>query len=265
MPELTGSVGQGGANRSEDVQRVQQRLAVHGFDTGSTNGVCDARTILEIRAFQHSFTDSPDGRVDAGGATWRRLSADPGAVAAAAALAKLEAKPAAGSFNVGLTAVSNSTMLSLFGNPRADYTQDCQNVTNALLSRNIATEKVGPFNARGLKPALASLRAVFADVLTEQPAVHAALGTAGMLCARLQRDPNPTRAISNHSWGTAIDLTINGVLDTRGDNRVQHGLTLIAPIFNRHGWVWGALFPVEDSMHFEVGLELARQIKTKLT
>jgi len=32
---------------------------------------------------------------------------------------------------------------------------------------------------------------------------------------------------------------------------VQHGLTLIAPIFQRHGWCWGAAFRKEDGMHFE--------------
>ena len=75
------------------------------------------------------------------------------------------------------------------------------------------------------------------------------LGTAGMLCCRLVR--GSATAISNHSWGTAIDLTLDGVLDVYGDDKVQYGLTLIAPIFNRHGWYWGAAFRTEDGMHFE--------------
>ena len=49
------------------------------------------------------------------------------------------------------------------------------------------------------------------------------------------------------------------MLDARGDNKVQFGLTLIAPIFNRHNWYWGAGFPTEDGMHFEVSLQLLRQ------
>jgi D-alanyl-D-alanine carboxypeptidase len=65
-----------------------------------------------------------------------------------------------------------------------------------------------------------------------------------------------TTAISNHSWGTAIDLTLEGILDTYGDGRVQVGLTLIAPIFNRRGWYWGAAFRKEDGMHFEASKAL---------
>ncbi|NPT47993.1 hypothetical protein GNZ12_43250 [Paraburkholderia sp. 1N] len=44
------------------------------------------------------------------------------------------------------------------------------------------------------------------------------------------RGSTSTTKNSNHSWGTAVDLTIAGVLDTRGDNKVQVGLTLLCPI-----------------------------------
>ena len=80
------------------------------------------------------------------------------------------------------------------------------------------------------------------------------LGSAGMLCCRFVR--GSTTSISNHSWGTAIDLTINGVLDKRGNGQVQYGLALIAPIFNQHGWYWGAGFATEDGMHFEISQDL---------
>jgi hypothetical protein len=95
------------------------------------------------------------------------------------------------------------------------------------------------------------------DIKAEQPDVHAALGTAGMLCCRLVR--GSTSSVSNHSWGTAVDLKIGGVLDPRGDNKVQFGLTLIAPIFNRHKWYWGAGFPTEDGMHFEISQQLLKK------
>jgi hypothetical protein len=78
-----------------------------------------------------------------------------------------------------------------------------------------------------------------------------------MECARLVRGSQ--HSISNHSWGTAIDLTLNGILDRRGDDRVQQGLVDIAPIFNQHGWFWGAGFGTEDAMHFEIGDELIRR------
>ena len=102
-----------------------------------------------------------------------------------------------------------------------------------------------------------------ADIQTAQPAVYRALGTAGMLCCRLQR--GSSTAVSNHSWGTAIDLTLEGVLDAYGDGMVQYGLTLIAPIFNRHGWYWGAAFSKEDAMHFEGSRRLIDEWAGKLT
>jgi len=165
------------------------------------------------------------------------------------------ARPAV--MNAGLSSAKQTTMLSLLGNPRSGYSTECQPIQNATLAALVVIENVGPFRARGLKPVVDSLRAVMTEIAATQPAVHAVLGTAGMLCARFVR--GSTTSISNHSWGTAIDLTIAGVLDTRGDNRVQYGLTLVAPAFNRHGWFWGAAFGTEDAMHFEVGEALIRQ------
>jgi hypothetical protein len=131
-------------------------------------------------------------------------------------------------------------------------------VTNPTLKALIELASVGPFRVRGLRPAVASLTEIMAEIRAVSPDAHAGLGSAGMLCARLVRNTT-TNAISNHSWGSAIDLTLDGVLDTRGDNLVQEGLTRIAPIFNQHGWFWGAGFRTEDAMHFEAGDALIRQ------
>jgi hypothetical protein len=159
--------------------------------------------------------------------------------------------------NGGVSSAKQTTMLSLLGNPRGDYDDSCREVTNPRLRDLIVVEDVGPFRARGLAPAVRVLTTVLAEIERQEPEVSAGLGTAGMLCARLVRDSRS--AISNHSWGTAIDLTLDGVLDRRGDRRVQIGLTRIAPIFNRHRWFWGAGFRTEDAMHFEASDELIRQ------
>jgi Putative peptidoglycan binding domain/D-alanyl-D-alanine carboxypeptidase len=162
--------------------------------------------------------------------------------------------------NTGLSAARQITMKSLLGMPRGSFTDDCLPVTNTALKSLIKTEDVGPFRATGLAPALDALKAVLADIRQEEPEVFAGLGTAGMLCARLVR--GSAVSISNHSWGTAIDLTLNGQLDPRGDqNRTtQRGLALIAPIFNRHKFYWGAGFPIEDSMHFELSDQRIREL-----
>jgi hypothetical protein len=141
-------------------------------------------------------------------------------------------------------------MIKKFGKPRESMSADCQPITNAALKEQVVTASVGPFKVTGLKLAVDSLRGVMQEISTKHPEVYTALGSAGMLCCRYVR--GSTSSISNHSWGTAIDLTLHGLLDKRGDGMVQYGLSVIAPIFNRHGWYWGAAFNTEDAMHFEV-------------
>ena len=64
---LRGSVGQGGENLPEDVEMVRGLLADHGFIN------IDLNTAIE--QFQRTLgMESPDGRVDPGGRTWRGLT-----------------------------------------------------------------------------------------------------------------------------------------------------------------------------------------------
>lgn len=160
--------------------------------------------------------------------------------------------------NEGLNSARQITMLSLLGNPRGSYSRECQAITHPTLRRMVVTRNVGPFRVTGLAPAVDSLEEVLADIRTAEPEVFEALGTAGMLCARLVRGSNSS--ISNHSWGMAIDLNLNGQLDNPGNGRTQVGLARIAPIFNRHEWYWGASFPREDAMHFEVSDQKVRKM-----
>lgn len=160
--------------------------------------------------------------------------------------------------NAGVRSAKQQTMLALLGNPRSSYAVDCQPVTNPTLKGMIVLEDVGPFRVTGLKPAVDDLRAIFSSVKANNPNLYAVLGTAGMLCCRLVRGTQ-TGAISNHSWGTAIDMKINDELDRRGDGKVLQGLVELAPFFNKQGWFWGADFGTEDGMHFEVGDERIRE------
>lgn len=160
--------------------------------------------------------------------------------------------------NPGVSSAKQVTMLSLLGSPRKNFDEHCRPVEqNAKLAQLIKTDDVGPFRATGLIPALASLKLVFADVKTANRPLYDAVGSAGMFCARLVR--GSTHSISNHSWGSAIDLLIEGKLDVRGDGNVYQGLVDIAPFFNKEGWFWGAGFRTEDAMHFEVSDQKMRQ------
>jgi hypothetical protein len=265
---ITASVGQGGVNKAADVRVVQELLLARGFSTiGRATGVCDDATIGAVVAFQRGYLRSPDGRVDPGGRTWRHLAGTYAGTAVeppedTSPVTRTVARPAPQTINVGLTPVNNDFMLARLGAPRSSYATTCQEPTNERLRRNLVLDTVGPFRVTGLLPAVLSLKAVMADIAREQPRVYRALGTAGMLCCRYVR--GSTTSISNHSWGTAIDLTLDGVLDAYGDDKVQVGLTLIAPIFNRHGWFWGAAFRKEDAMHFEGSRAEVEQWATQL-
>lgn len=81
MAQIGGSVGRGGVNATGDVLLVQQLLNGHVLSLGvprlEEDGVIGANTIGAIRKYQQIALGmaKPDGRIDAGGGTWRALSA----------------------------------------------------------------------------------------------------------------------------------------------------------------------------------------------
>jgi len=79
MSDLLQSVGQGGRNLRADVETVQTLLKAKGYDPGIVDGRCGQGTIGAIRRFQATFMSNPDGRIDPGGGSWRRLSGSGGA------------------------------------------------------------------------------------------------------------------------------------------------------------------------------------------
>ncbi len=160
-------------------------------------------------------------------------------------------------FNKGITQPRNRTMLSILGQPRGQYGTDCQGITNPKLKALVETRQVGPIRVTMLKPALDSLERIAAKLKETEPDLHDALGTAGGLCVRLIRGSRSS--ISNHSFGTAIDVKLQGKLDGFGDGGTQFGLLLLAELFNAEGWYWGATYRREDSMHFEVGEETLKK------
>ncbi|MTH98026.1 M15 family metallopeptidase [Roseibium sp. RKSG952] len=161
------------------------------------------------------------------------------------------------SANDGLSFASPSFLQQLIGLPRKGLTDDCQPATNPRLKELLLTEDVGPINARMLKPALISLRQVFANVQVFEPELYARIKSAGSLCVRRIR--GSIGSASAHAYGLAVDINIDGVLDTLADGKTQLGLILLADFFKKEGWIWGAGFSREDSMHFEVSREKLEQ------
>lgn len=155
--------------------------------------------------------------------------------------------------NNGLTVATPSFLADLLGLPRENLTDDCQSATNTKLAGLLKTENVGPIDARMLEPALISLRQVFANVQVFEPELYARIKSAGSLCVRRIR--GSTSSASAHAYGLALDINIDGVLDSLADGKTQLGLILLADFFKKEGWIWGAGFSREDSMHFEVSKE----------
>ena len=74
---ISASVGRGGVNRSMDVMTIQKLLNNKTHAGLIADGVCGQKTIEAILAFQRTFLPNPDGRIDPGGSSWRRLAAGP--------------------------------------------------------------------------------------------------------------------------------------------------------------------------------------------
>lgn len=173
---------------------------------------------------------------------------------------KLVPKPSAESVNSGRSPLSQSAVMGHFGEPAAVKTVNCGNVSNSKLSKALVTQSVGVFRVTGHKAAVADLVLIFASIKAADPDLYKLLGSAGMLCVRKVRGGD---AWSNHSWGFAIDLTIAGMLDKRGDDMVQQGLLDLYKHFHKQGWFWGIEFHTEDSMHFEMSLERFNELKNR--
>jgi len=152
--------------------------------------------------------------------------------------------------NRGMDTPSSGFLEGFLGRPRQVLTDDCESMENPKLAAMLQTRDIGPVKVRMLAPALESLDRVFAKIKDTDAELFSRINTAGALCVRRIRGTQT--ATSSHSYGLAIDLNIDGRLDTLGDGKTQLGLTILADFFNAEGWIWGAGFSREDSMHFEV-------------
>jgi len=174
-------------------------------------------------------------------------------------LTKLVPRPSADSINTGLSSCRAQTLRQRFGSPRANYSQVCQGVTGQLLKKHITTGTWFGHKVTGLSYAINSLKRIETKIRANHPELIGHVGHQGMLCCRFQR--GSFTAISNHSWGTAIDLAFDGEVDRRGDDMCQAWLLLVYPYFHEEGWYWGSEFKTEDSMHFELADETVRNMK----
>lgn len=156
--------------------------------------------------------------------------------------------------NEGLTSVGIATLTETFGIPAPALSDQCTEPTSPRLLAALETREVAGLRVRMVRPALDSLERVLTRVQADYPDLFAQLRTYGAFCVRLIR--GSTDSISRHAFGIAIDLSIGGTLDAMGDGKTQFGLIILSEYFYEEGWIWGAAFGREDSMHFEVSAEL---------
>ena len=152
--------------------------------------------------------------------------------------------------NRGLEVAGSDYLEAALGRPRDVLSDTCQPMTNENLRSKLVLTEVGPIRVNMLQPAVDSLRRAFANVERADPDLYARINTSGSLCVRRIR--GTTNRLSTHSYGLAVDLNIDGQLDNFTDGKTQLGLTILADFFHAEGWVWGAGFQREDSMHFEI-------------
>jgi hypothetical protein len=151
-------------------------------------------------------------------------------------------------YNVGLTRPTTPPCKTGLGS--ASHVLAEQAVTNTALARRMVTRGVGPLSGHwprlgdhqpGCDHDLRRLRS--ASCL---PRAGDSRHAVRSLRARV--DDQHLEPLVR----TAIDLTIDGMLDPRG------ALHLIANNFNAAGWFWGAGFTTEDAQHFEAGSALVQ-------
>ncbi|MEO0387072.1 MAG: M15 family metallopeptidase [Pseudomonadota bacterium] len=159
--------------------------------------------------------------------------------------------------NKGLTVPSRSYLVEVLGRPREELGDTCQGMTNEKLRAMLYLGDVGPIRVRMLQPAVDSLIRVFERVRATDQDLYDRINTSGSLCVRRIRGTQST--LSSHAFGLALDINIDGQLDTLGDGKTQLGLTIMADFFKQEKWIWGAAFSREDSMHFEVSRELLEE------
>ncbi len=165
--------------------------------------------------------------------------------------------PAPQDINTGLSPARPYTMLSLLGKPGA-LTRECSRITNPRLHAQMVTHHFNNFSVTGWRPAIDALVRAMTHMYERDRALHAVVRTAGMLCCRRVRQGIN---FSNHSWGTAVDFTIEGHLDQMRAVRIHRGLLEMYKYMHEEGFYWGAEFSGRpDAMHYELADETVQQL-----
>jgi len=166
---------------------------------------------------------------------------------------------------VALTQATMSFQTSILGDPgdNCRNNADCVHcghctAESAHLREHIGQVDLGPFSIQILRPFGDLLKTIFDEVKEARPELFWSLRTAGANCCRPPKISGVVRvgSLSNHAWGSAIDLYYGDSIDAQGDDQAQAGLFALSSYMNAKKIYWGAAFGTEDAMHFEPSREL---------
>jgi hypothetical protein len=160
--------------------------------------------------------------------------------------------------NSGLTPARHATMMNVFGAP-GRKTQDCSTPSNQKLLRHIKEKKITPaMSLTGFEPFLDLIKDAMDEVADIYPELYPLVTSAGCLCCRLVRGSNTY--FSNHSWGTAVDLKIGGILAPLNATKIPQGLLNLYPFFHKRKIFWAQGYNGRtDPMHEEASNELIKE------
>jgi len=161
-------------------------------------------------------------------------------------------------YNNGLAQASNSYMASKLYNLALKPNDKCYNgdlppgLTSQMITRDVGLLK----NTRMLGAVMNSLQTVWREVEVKEPVLAYVVQSSGSLCYRSNRPCGC--AVSNHSWGSAIDVNYGGgppESSLPGGDASMY-LYRLQAYFHNAGWYWGAGFSNQDNMHFEASANL---------
>lgn len=156
--------------------------------------------------------------------------------------------------NAGLSSARETTMISCLGSPILPLsTADTPERASPKVKALEKSVTAGHVRGTGIAPAVDSLNGLLTTAFAAIPGLEDALRGDGMLVVRLRRPTSgkPSTQISNHAWGTAIDLMLDGMDPPAATGKeVPYFIAALVPFFNAAGWYSGIGF--QDDMHFEV-------------
>jgi D-alanyl-D-alanine carboxypeptidase len=168
--------------------------------------------------------------------------------------------------NKDLTAANEQTMISTLGSPLMPLTTaDQPNRASPLVTQLRQTVRISQHvTVTAIRPSIESLKKILAKAFQQEKDnghdLDSVLSTDGMLVVRLRRPTSgiSSTKISNHAWGTAIDMKIIGHSSPGNTGHsIPRFIAVLLPFFNEEGWFSGIAF--HDSMHFEVAEGTIRQ------